>query len=139
MPQELSGGEQRRMAIARSLINSPKILLCDEPTGDLDDENTQSVLKLLRNVADKGTAVLMVTHEPEAKKLCGYCYKNGRRSTESRLRFPSFYPRRKTDMVFLRGKMILKKRKKPLEKRNLCYIISIGIFVLFFYCKVSCK
>lgn len=67
MPQELSGGEQRRMAIARSLINRPVVLLCDEPTGDLDDENTRSVLELLRGVADKGTAVLMVTHEPEAK------------------------------------------------------------------------
>ena len=75
MPQELSGGEQRRMAIARSLINSPEILLCDEPTGDLDDENTRSVLELLREVADKGTAVLMVTHEPEAKNYANIVMK----------------------------------------------------------------
>ena len=75
MPQELSGGEQRRMAIARALVNRPRILLCDEPTGDLDDENTRSVLELLRGVADKGCAVLMVTHEQEEKKYANIVMK----------------------------------------------------------------
>ena len=67
-PGELSGGEMRRMAIARALIMKPGILLADEPTGDLDDENTGIVLRLLRGVADTGTAVLLVTHEAEAAK-----------------------------------------------------------------------
>lgn len=62
-PRELSGGELRRMAIARSLICSPTVLLADEPTGDLDDENTKSVLAVLRETADDGAAVFVVTHE----------------------------------------------------------------------------
>lgn len=67
MPNELSGGELRRMAIARALMNKPSVLLADEPTGDLDDENTALVLSLLRDTAKNGTAVLMVTHEREAE------------------------------------------------------------------------
>ena len=62
-PRELSGGELRRMAIARSLICSPIVLFADEPTGDLDDENTKRMLALLRETADNGAAVLVVTHE----------------------------------------------------------------------------
>lgn len=65
-PGELSGGEMRRLSIARALIRKPKILLADEPTGDLDDENTRAVLELLRREADAGAAVLLVTHEREA-------------------------------------------------------------------------
>lgn len=66
MPSELSGGELRRMAIARALINKPEIIFADEPTGDLDDENTSKVLALLRDTAEKGVSVFMVTHEREA-------------------------------------------------------------------------
>ena len=66
MPAELSGGELRRMAIARALAGTPDILLADEPTGDLDDENTQLILKLLREEANRGAAVLIVTHESGA-------------------------------------------------------------------------
>lgn len=62
-PANLSGGEMRRMAIARGIINRPDIILADEPTGDLDDENTLLVFKLLRELADSGAAVLIVTHE----------------------------------------------------------------------------
>ncbi|MBR1497306.1 MAG: ATP-binding cassette domain-containing protein [Oscillospiraceae bacterium] len=65
-PTELSGGELRRLAIARALALRPGILLADEPTGDLDDENTRTVLSLLRRSADEGLAVLLVTHEREA-------------------------------------------------------------------------
>ena len=65
-PDELSGGERRRLAIARALIMQPGILLADEPTADLDDGNTKEVLQLLRKCADGGMAVLLVTHEPEA-------------------------------------------------------------------------
>ena len=65
-PDELSGGELRRLAIARALIMDPGIILADEPTSDLDDENTRAVLLLLRKYADEGRAVLLVTHEREA-------------------------------------------------------------------------
>lgn len=69
MPEKLSGGELRRMAIARALMRSPKVLFADEPTGDLDDENTETVFTALRGIADAGCAVLVVTHEEEA---CAY-------------------------------------------------------------------
>lgn len=74
-PNELSGGEVRRLAIARALVMKPPIILADEPTGDLDDENTQAVLQLFRDLADNGAAVLLVTHEAEAKQYADFIYK----------------------------------------------------------------
>ncbi len=74
-PNELSGGEMRRLAIARALVMKPGILLADEPTGDLDDENTREVLSLLRRCADEGAAVLLVTHETEAAAYADAVYK----------------------------------------------------------------
>lgn len=65
-PSELSGGEMRRMAIARALICNPGIVLADEPTSDLDDENTRVVLQMLRATADAGASVLVATHDREA-------------------------------------------------------------------------
>lgn len=62
-PASLSGGEIRRMNIARALINDPGLLLADEPTGDLDQENTEEIMSLFREVADQGTTVIVVTHE----------------------------------------------------------------------------
>jgi len=75
MPGELSGGELRRMAVARALIGSPDALLADEPTGDLDDENTKLVLSVLREAADMGAAVLIVTHENEALSYADQAYR----------------------------------------------------------------
>lgn len=63
---ELSGGELRRMAIARALINGPRLVIADEPTGDLDDDSTRKVMEVLRACADGGAAVLMITHEKDA-------------------------------------------------------------------------
>lgn len=63
---ELSGGELRRLSIARALINDPEIIIADEPTGDLDDETSEMVMRLFRKCADEGASVLMVTHETAA-------------------------------------------------------------------------
>ncbi len=73
-PDELSGGESRRLAIARALVMKPEILLADEPTGDLDDENTNEVLALLKQCASDGAAVLLVTHEKEAERFADRVY-----------------------------------------------------------------
>ncbi|MDR0557862.1 MAG: ABC transporter ATP-binding protein [Treponema sp.] len=62
-PRELSGGEMRRAAIARSLINQPRVLIADEPTGDLDVQTTAEIMRLFSSIAEEGTAVLIVTHE----------------------------------------------------------------------------
>lgn len=69
-PAELSGGEMRRVAIARTLMTQPEILLADEPTGDLDDYSTAAVLGLFRELARGGSAVVMVTHDAAAYEYC---------------------------------------------------------------------
>ena len=62
MPHELSGGEQQRIAIARALLNSPKVLLADEPTGNLDPETTDQIMGVFKEIAIAGTAVIIATH-----------------------------------------------------------------------------
>ena len=62
MPHQMSGGEQQGVAIARALLNDPDVILADEPTGNLDPDTTLDVMKLLRNISENGTAVLMATH-----------------------------------------------------------------------------
>jgi cell division transport system ATP-binding protein len=62
MPHELSGGEQQRIVIARALLNSPPLILADEPTGNLDPETGSQIVALLQSISEKGTAVIMSTH-----------------------------------------------------------------------------
>ena len=69
IPSHLSGGEQQRVCIARALINDPKILLADEPTGNLDQKNGEIVLKLIKQLHEEGHTIILVTHNPDIAKL----------------------------------------------------------------------
>lgn len=71
-PLELSGGEQQRVALARAIVNAPAIILADEPTGNLDTENSQIVLDMFKELNEKfNQTIIMITHNPEAAAACG--------------------------------------------------------------------
>lgn len=81
MPHELSGGEQQRMAIARAILNKPKIIIADEPTGNLDPDTADNIICLLKQISCTGTAIVMTTHNISMlNKYPGivYCCKDGR-------------------------------------------------------------
>ena len=70
-PGQLSTGERQRVALARALLNEPRVILADEPTGNLDGDNSEQVLQALKTFADEGGAVLLVTHDPDAVAFAG--------------------------------------------------------------------
>lgn len=75
MPHQLSGGEQQRIAIARAILNTPKVILADEPTGNLDPETADNIVALLKDITSTGTAVVMTTHNlPMLDKFPGIVY-----------------------------------------------------------------
>jgi len=67
-PNELSGGQRQRVAIARALVNSPSIILADEPTGNLDSKNSSEIMKIFKRIHQKGNTIILVTHETEIAK-----------------------------------------------------------------------
>ena len=75
MPHQLSGGEQQRIAIARALLNKPQVIIADEPTGNLDAETAENIISLLKDISQRGTAVIMSTHNiPLIEKYPGIVY-----------------------------------------------------------------
>ena len=70
-PAQLSGGQQQRVAIARALMNEPPVLFADEPTGNLDKENSDVVMKILLNINKEGRTVIVITHDPDIAAQCG--------------------------------------------------------------------
>lgn len=76
LPHELSGGEQQRIAIARALLNKPKVIIADEPTGNLDPETAENIVALLKGITRTGTTVIMSTHNiPMLDKFPGIVYR----------------------------------------------------------------
>ncbi len=96
LPRELSGGQQQRIAIARALVTNPKLILCDEPTAALDKDSMAVVMQELRNLADQGKAVAVVTHDP---RLLQYAHRvvevNNGIVTESNSTASLFYTKTK--------------------------------------------
>jgi putative ABC transport system ATP-binding protein len=84
LPNQLSGGEQERVAIARAIVNAPPLILADEPTGSLDTKTGDEIMELFQNLNDEGLTILMVTHNPDYSRYIGrtIMMKDGRLSSK---------------------------------------------------------
>ena len=107
MPNELSGGEQQRVSLARALVNNPKVIIADEPTGNVDPEMSHEIVELLTKINNAGTTVIMVTHEHDLVRSFQrrvIVIKNGEVVSDTpdptHARFESSEPRKETDMFF---------------------------------------
>ena len=81
LPQQMSGGQQQRIAIARALVNQPSLLLADEPTGNLDSTTTEEILQMFAKLNDdEGITIVIVTHEADVAKHCKRMVRNARRT-----------------------------------------------------------
>ena len=107
MPNELSGGEQQRVSLARALVNNPKVIIADEPTGNVDPEMSHEIVELLTKINSAGTTVIMVTHEHDLVRSFQrrvIVIKNGEVVSDTpdptHARFESSEPRKETDMFF---------------------------------------
>lgn len=106
-PDELSGGEQQRVSLARALVNNPKVIIADEPTGNVDPEMSHEIVELLTKINNAGTTVIMVTHEHDLVRSFQrrvIVIKNGEVVSDTpdptHARFESSEPRKETDMFF---------------------------------------
>lgn len=107
MPNELSGGEQQRVSLARALVNNPKVIIADEPTGNVDPEMSHEIVELLTKINNAGTTVIMVTHEHDLVRSFQrrvIVIKNGEVVSDTpdptHARFERSEPRKETDMFF---------------------------------------
>ncbi len=107
MPNELSGGEQQRVSLARALVNNPKVIIADEPTGNVDPEMSHEIVELLTKINNAGTTVIMVTHEHDLVRSFQrrvIVIKNGEVVSDTpdptHARFESSEPHKETDMFF---------------------------------------
>lgn len=107
MPNELSGGEQQRVSLARALVNNPKLIIADEPTGNVDPEMSHEIVDMLTKINNNGTTVIMVTHEHSLVKAFPrrvIVIKNGEVVSDTpdptHAQFESAHPEKSTDMYF---------------------------------------
>ena len=107
MPNELSGGEQQRVSLARALVNNPKLIVADEPTGNVDPEMSLEIVEMLTKINNNGTTVIMVTHEHNLVKTFQrrvIVIKNGEVVSDTpdptNAQFESENPEKATDMFF---------------------------------------